>query len=172
MSQETKLDCLQMTSPCCCSYMIQTYTQPFFFFFLPLGCLFKKRTRLKTKWHDTKNKVKPNRVKTKCLMCPWTSEWRSVSSDWTARCWQHPKWGKDMNLLTWKSQSTEAELGMNSQYVFLCVHERRRACEAVCLPPSAECVGALSLCLRLASARGLKSRGGRVDASLSSEGLL
>lgn len=48
---------------------------------------------------------------------------------------EHPKWGKDMNLLTWKSQSTEAELGMNSQYAFLCVCERRRACEASVSPP-------------------------------------
>lgn len=40
----------------------------------------------------------------------------------------------------------------------------------VCLPWSGECVEALSLRLRLALAWGLKSRGGRVDASLSSEG--
>lgn len=60
MSQETKLDCLWMTSPCC-SYMIQTHTQRWVLFFFSLGCLFKKdcgskqendMTR-KTKWNQT-----------------------------------------------------------------------------------------------------------------------
>lgn len=86
MSHETKLDCLWMTSPCR-SFMTETYTQRWILFIFLLGYLFKDTSRLKTrKWHDTKNKVKPNRVKTKRLMCLWTSEWHSVSRDWTARC--------------------------------------------------------------------------------------
>lgn len=67
--------------------MTETYTQRWISLFSWRGYLFKDASRLKTrKWHDTKNKAKPNRVKTKRLMCLWTSEWRSVSRDWTARC--------------------------------------------------------------------------------------
>lgn len=171
MSQETKLDCRWMTSPCCCSYMIQTYTQRWGFFLLPLGCLFEQiaTQNKKMTWHEKQSETKQSKNKTLDVpvnigvtLCQQRPS-RSLLTE-------HPKWGKDINLLTWKSGSTEADLGMNSQYVFFCVCERRRACEEVCPPWSAECVEALSLRLRLALARGLKSRGGRVDASLSSEG--
>lgn len=112
----------------------------FFFFFHDVSLRIVAQM---TKQHDMKNKVKPNTVKTKRLMCLRTLEWHCQPRLKRRLLTEHPKWKADTNPLTWKARRAEAESGMNSQYVSLC------------LPRSWECVEAISLRLRSALARGL-----------------